>query len=124
MLAGIRGDGAERLSTAEIQTAAGVPTGLVEVAVGANGQPQYTIAMPAAWDEIRATPSALGAVAGARALCFGTLSQRSDTSRNAIRALIEATPVDCLRVLDANLRAPFFSDEVVGWSLFDREDGC
>ena len=117
VLTKIQQDGAKLLATSLIQTARGTPTGLVEVAVGDNGQPQYSIAMPAAWDEIQVTTANSAEVRGAQAICFGTLCQRGQTSRESIRALIEATPPECLRVLDVNVRAPFFSKEVAQWSL-------
>ena len=117
VLSGIQQDGAALLNTSFIQTAVETPTGVVEVTLGADGQPRYSIAMPAAWDEIRVTPGSLAEVAEAQAICFGTLCQRSATSRDAIRVLLGATAPDCLRVLDVNVRAPFFSDEVARWSL-------
>ncbi len=117
VLGRLQQDGAELLETSLIQTAGETPTGVVEVTLGADGQPQYTIAMPVAWDEIHPTPQSLAEVQGAGAICFGTLCQRSSTSREAIRALVQATPPNCLRVLDVNVRAPFFSEEVARWSL-------
>ncbi len=117
VLRGVQQHGAALLNTDLIQTASGVPTGLVEVALGPDGQPRYTIAEPAAWDEIEPAPQGLAEVAKARALCFGTLCQRATTSRSTIRTLIEVTDPDCLRVLDVNVRAPFFSAEVARWSM-------
>lgn len=116
-LRAVQQDGAALLNTELIQTASAAPTGLVEVQLGDDGQPRYTIAAPAAWDVIEPTPQSLAAVAEARALCFGTLCQRAATSRSTIRALIEATDPACLRVLDVNVRSPFFSAEVARWSM-------
>ena len=109
--------GATLLDTSLLQADPEVPTGLVEVIVKADGQPSYAIAMPAAWDFIEATPAALRGARAADALCFGTLCQRSEVSRATIRALIASAPSSCLRVLDVNVRAPFFSDEVARWSM-------
>ena len=109
--------GALPFSTALIQTAPTTPTGVVDVLVTENGVPSYVIAEPAAWDRIAATPEALRAAAGARAFCFGTLAQREATSREAVRALVQATPARCLRLLDTNIRMPFATAEVVQWSL-------
>ncbi len=109
--------GAELLDTSLIQTAQGVPTGLVEVTVRPDGQPVYSIASPAAWDRIEATSTAQAAIRAAQAVCFGTLCQRDPVSRAAIRKLIAGAGAGCLRVLDVNVRAPFFSDEVARWSM-------
>ena len=116
-LADTQRDGAELLDTTLIQTDAGVPTGVVQVTVTAEGQPTYVILAPAAWDEICANDEALEAVRQAHAICFGTLCQRAERSRAAIRALVTATGPACVRVLDVNVRAPFFSEEVARWSL-------
>jgi fructokinase len=116
-LAAKQREGADRLDVSLLQTAEGVPTGLVEVAVNTAGVPVYTIAQPAAWDRIQATAEAEEAVRGARAVCFGTLAQRDLVSRGAIRRLIGGAGAECLRVLDVTVREPFFSEEVARWSL-------
>lgn len=100
-----------------IQTAPELPTGTVTVVVEPNGHPEYGISAPAAWDEIALLPEALEFVTRARALCFGTLAQRKKVSRQTIRALVEAAGPDCLRVLDVNVRMPYFSEEALEWSL-------
>lgn len=110
-------DGAELLDTSLIQTAEGVPTGIVEVTVRPDGQPVYSIGSPAAWDRIEATAEAESAVRAAQAVCFGTLCQRDPVSRASIRKLVAAVGPRCLRVLDVNVRAPFFSEEVAQWSM-------
>ena len=53
----------------------------------------------------------------AAVICFGTLAQRHDISRHAIRTLIEAAGPQCVRVCDLNLRAPFCSAEVIRWCI-------
>jgi fructokinase len=112
-----QGEGAEELDTSLLQAAEGVPTGLVEVSVNSAGVPVYTIAQPAAWDRIEATAEAEKAVRAAQAVCFGTLAQRDPVSQMAIRRLVGSAGAGCLRVLDVNVRAPFFSEEVARWSL-------
>lgn len=109
--------GVTMFDTSLIQQTPEVATGVVDVVLGADGRPMYEIAMPAAWDHIELTAAARAASAGAGAICFGTLAQRSKLSRSTLRALVAATPDDCLRVLDVNVRAPFFSEEVLRWSL-------
>ena len=93
------------------------PTGTVDVALGADGQPRYTIAEGVAWDRIAAAPEALAAARGADAVVFGSLARRSEPSRSAIRAIVEAAPAGALRLFDVNLRPPFVSEAVIADSL-------
>lgn len=93
------------------------PTGSVGVQL-INGIPSYTIIEDVAWDDIRLTPQMYNEVAEADAICFGSLAQRCQTSREAICELIEHASSDCLVVYDANLRQNFYSKEIVLDSLF------
>jgi fructokinase len=93
------------------------PTGTVAVALGPDGQPRFTICEGVAWDRIDAGPVELAASGVADAVCFGTLAQRSERSRRAIRAVVSATRPSALRILDVNLRPPFVDPEVVEGSL-------
>ena len=80
--------------------------------------PRYEIASPAAWDFIESTGAALAAAAEARVVVFGTLAQRQPVSRRTIRALVETARTAGAPVLcDLNLRAPFFDEETLLWSL-------
>ncbi len=94
-------------------------TGRVEIVLGGEGIPHYTIHPDAAWDHLSATPEWLNMLADARAVCFGSLAQRSEASRAAIRALVQALPQgeDCWRVLDVNLRCGFYTRELLQDSL-------
>jgi len=100
-----------------IQRDSVLPTGTVTVEVDSRGQPAYRIHEGAAWDEFQLTPSWMALAAEADAICFGTLAQRSPTSRATIQSLISLTRPDCLRVFDINLRRPFYSEETIRWSL-------
>ena len=93
------------------------PTGTVSVEVAPNGEPHFTIHQDVAWDNLSLTRTASLAVAAANAVCFGTLAQRSDPARSTIRALLQATPPVCLRVVDVNLRQHFYSRAVIEESL-------
>ena len=90
-------------------------TGRVRVSLE-NGQPKYFIEPDAAWDWLDAE-SAVASVRAARpALAyFGTLAQRSVTSREAVRASLAASPA--LRLLDLNLRGIDDEREVARASL-------
>jgi fructokinase len=91
-------------------------TGRVTVAFE-GGEPHYTIHQPAAWDFLELTGEWLELAEKADALCFGSLAQRSRESRQTIQALAARTPASCVRVFDVNLRAPFYSAEVIQQSL-------
>jgi fructokinase len=91
-------------------------TGRVTVALQ-NGQPHYTIHEPAAWDFMELSDEWVKLAERADAICFGSLAQRSLESRQTIQTLAAQTQVGCVRVFDVNLRAPFYSSEVVQESL-------
>lgn len=93
------------------------PTGTVSVAMEAGGHPRYTIHEGVAWDRLEAGPAGLAAVAGADAVCFGSLAQRTPGARAALAALLEATPAAALRIFDVNLRQHYHSAEVIRASL-------
>jgi fructokinase len=105
------------LSTDCIELDPAAPTGTVSVELAADGQPKYTIHENVAWDYIKAEPAARRAVADANAVCFGTLAQRSETSRASIRALVSLSPSNALRIFDINLRQHFYSRELIEQSL-------
>ena len=91
-------------------------TGRVTVAFE-GGEPHYTIHQPAAWDFLELTGEWMELAEMADALCFGSLAQRSRESRQTIQALAARTSALCARVFDVNLRAPFYSAEVIQQSL-------
>ncbi len=92
------------------------PTGRVTVDFS-RGEPQYTIEEPAAWDSLAASDDWIRLAGRADALCFGTLAQRNAESRHTIQTLAATTSPACVRVLDVNLRAPFYSPDVLQESL-------
>jgi fructokinase len=91
-------------------------TGRVTVALE-NGQPHYIIHEPAAWDFMELSDEWVKLAERADAICFGSLAQRSLESRQTIQTLAAQTQASCVRVFDVNLRAPFYSSEVVQESL-------
>ena len=105
------------LDDAAVQLDEAAPTGTVTVALTGSGIPEYTIHENVAWDRIASPPEAFAAVSVANAVCFGSLAQRSETSRTAIQQLVAATPADALRVFDINLRQHFYSREIIEHSL-------
>ena len=99
-----------------LQTDLEHPTGRVTVELE-DGQPSYTIHQPVAWDFFELTVGWRDAAARADAVCFGSLAQRGEQSRRTIHELVRATRRDCLRIFDVNLRAPFYSAEIVRESI-------
>jgi fructokinase len=91
-------------------------TGRVSVAFD-NGEPHFTIHQPAAWDFLELTDRWVQLAERADAICFGSLAQRSDQSRQTIKALVAKTSVSCVRVFDVNLRIPFYSSKVIKESV-------
>jgi fructokinase len=91
-------------------------TGRVTVALQ-DGQPQFIIHEPAAWDFLELTDDWVQLAERADAICFGSLAQRALESRQTIQTLVAQTPAACVRVFDVNLRVPFFSSEVIQESL-------
>ncbi len=93
------------------------PTGTVKVTLDEKGVPQYEICLGVAWDNIPLTNSMLEIARQAQAICFGSLAQRSETSRETIQAFLDAAPADALRVFDINLRQSWYTAEVIAESL-------
>lgn len=101
-----------------VQTIAEAPTGTVGVSVDAAGKPTFEIHAGSAWDRIAWTPALETHLAGVDAIYFGTLGQRDPVSRATIRrALAVATSLGRLRVLDVNLRRPFFDAALIRESV-------
>ncbi|MBV9182695.1 MAG: carbohydrate kinase [Acidobacteria bacterium] len=88
-------------------------TGTVQVNLGARGQPTFVISYPAAWDFLEITDPWQDLARSADALCFGSLAQRSATSRRTISSMLERTRPQALRVFDVNLRQEYFSADVI-----------
>jgi fructokinase len=84
---------------------------------GQPGQPVYTIHQPVAWDFLELSDEWVRLAERADALCFGSLAQRCLESRHTIQTLAAQSSSACIRVFDVNLRAPFYSSEVIQESL-------
>ncbi len=97
-----------------IQVDSNFPTGRVVVTVDSNNEPHFEIEKPAAWDHIRSTE--VESVVGGRPfhLVCGTLAQREQESRQAIRNLWQKA--DTI-FYDVNIRPPFTPIEHIEESL-------
>lgn len=107
----------ERVGLNHILPKVAQPTGTVQVTLDEKGVPQYEICLGVAWDNIPLTNEMLEVAHNAQAICFGSLAQRSQTSRRTIQAFLDAAPQSALRVFDINLRQNWYSAEVIADSL-------
>ncbi|WP_300725791.1 carbohydrate kinase [uncultured Bacteroides sp.] len=91
------------------------PTGTVQVELDAEGVPCYDIKEGVAWDNIPFTPALEDLARQTRAVCFGSLAQRSVVSRETINRFLDAMPEgdDVLKIFDINLRQSFYTKEIL-----------
>ena len=88
-------------------------TGTVQVTLTGEGIPTYEIKENVAWDNIPFNDEIKAAAKNCRAVCFGSLAQRNIVSRQTIQQFLDATPEDCIKICDINLRQQFFSKEIL-----------
>ncbi len=93
------------------------PTGTVQVTLSGDGIPSYEICENVAWDNIPWSDELEAMAKDTCAVCFGSLAQRSECSRNTIMRFLDAMPMDSERIYDINLRQHFYSLEVIEESL-------
>ena len=89
------------------------PTGTVQVTLTGEGDIKENVA----WDNIPFTAEVAEVASNCRAVCFGSLAQRNVTSWATIRQFLDATPDDCLKIFDINLRQQFYTKNVIEESL-------
>lgn len=91
------------------------PTGTVQVTLDQVGVPQYEIKEGVAWDNIPFTPALRDLALRTRAVCFGSLAQRSAVSRATINRFLDTMPDTGseLKIFDINLRQNFYTQEVL-----------
>ncbi len=91
------------------------PTGTVQVDLDDEGVPCYDIKEGVAWDNIPFTPALKELAKQTRAVCFGSLAQRSVVSRETINKFLDAMPDDNgqLRIFDINLRQNFYTKDIL-----------
>lgn len=89
------------------------PTGTVTIELDNEGKPDYVIHENVAWDFIPLNSGLMELAAKIDCVCFGSLCQRSEVSRETVRSFLGATREKCLRVFDINLRQKFYSREII-----------
>ncbi len=92
-------------------------TGQVLVQVDPEGHASYEFKSDAAWDNFLWSSELEKLAVVTDAVCFGTLGQRSQASRQTIQRFVSNTPAASLRIFDINLRPPFVDNEIILESL-------
>lgn len=93
------------------------PTSTVNAIISPEGNATYIIHEDVAWDAMPISPEASALASKAQGVNYGSLAQRSANGRKTNLALVDATPPDCLRIFDVNLRPPFIYKEVMADGL-------
>ncbi|WP_164972588.1 carbohydrate kinase family protein [Lacibacter luteus] len=98
------------LDTTFIQLDYELPTGIVHATPNEHGEMSYEIVAPAAWDNIQYDHDVETVVKNAEYFVFGSLATRNKQSKETLYKLLE---IASSKVLDINLRQPFFTRESV-----------
>jgi len=105
------------LNIDHVQTDPKNPTGTVKVELDRDGQAQFDIANPVAWDFLEWTLDWQNLAGKAEAVCFGSLAQRSEASRATVRRFLAATAATAVKVFDVNLRQSYYSEDILSESM-------
>lgn len=95
------------------------PTGTVQVEIDDAGIPKYEITKYVAWDNIPYTAELEALAKNTKAVCFGSLAQRSAVSRNTINRFLDTIPrnEDSLVVFDINFRQDYYDKDIICKSM-------
>ena len=105
---------ARGMTTDLVQVDAELETGFVRVTFEEEA-PDYDIAQPVAWDALALTGPLAERASQAAAVVFGSLAQRQQRTRRAVRGLCDGS--SALKVFDVNLRPPHTPRSIVEASL-------
>ena len=96
------------------------PTGTVQVALDDKGIPCYEIMENVAWDNIPYSSALEELAKDCKAVCFGSLAQRSPVSGDTINRFLDAMPDadDTYKIFDINLRQHFYTKEILVNSFY------
>jgi fructokinase len=98
------------VSSDAIQIGEDYKTGVVNVMINEKGNASYDIHYPSSWDKITPTKEMDEKVSESDAFVFGSLICRDEVSRSTLYALLDKAKY---KVLDANLRAPYYTEDVL-----------
>lgn len=104
------------MDTSQIQWDDALPTGTVPVRLDARGNPDFTIVPNVAYDRIECTGALVELAGQVKCICFGTLVQRAERSRQTLHTLLSSAP-RALKLLDLNLRKECYTEETIAASL-------
>ena len=93
------------------------PTGRVTVKLDESGAASYVFDSESAWDSLSWNLELEQLASKCDAVCFGTLGQRGAITKETIRNFLKAVPKASWKVLDINLRAPYFDEQLIRESI-------
>lgn len=94
-----------------------LPTGRVTVKLDEVGAASYVFDSESAWDFLAWNSDLANVASTCDAVCFGTLGQRGEVTRGTIHRFLETVPRKSLRILDINLRSPYFDEQLIRESI-------
>lgn len=104
------------LRTDFVQRTSDLPTGTVHITLDEQKNPDFTIVRNVAYDAIDYDDTMGDLVKHAECLCFGTVAQRSEQSRQTLARLIEEFSGP-YAIYDINLRKDCYTPEIIQASL-------
>lgn len=100
------------LDTGLLQVDDKFPTSTVEVHLGSDvNNVRFKIVDNVAWDRIKFSEGLKNAANEADVIIYGTLASRHTVTRRTILSILKSN--GCLKLIDVNLRAPYYNKEVV-----------
>jgi fructokinase len=100
----------QNVSSDSIQVGEEYKTGVVNVMINEKGNASYDILYPSSWDKITLTNEMIEKVSESDVFIFGSLMCRDEISRSTLYSLLDKAKY---KVFDANLRAPYFTSDVI-----------
>jgi fructokinase len=101
-----------------IQIDKNLDTGIVNVEINEEGNANYHIKQPCAWDNIKYEKELVEVVKDTDAFIFGSLVCRSEESASTLFRLLDHAT---FKVLDVNLRKPYYSIKIL-LKLMEKAD--
>ena len=89
----------------------------MNIKVSSDGIASYSFNENCAWDHIPFTPELQNLCKNADLISFGTLAQRSETSKQTILKALSSRKTSAKVLFDINLRQDFYSKEIIEHSL-------
>lgn len=105
------------LSCDHITVSQNETTGYVNARLDQDGVATYTFPDHVAWDNITLHGSTRSLANNLDAICFGSLAQRSDHSREVIQSFLQSVPKETIKVFDLNIRQQFYTENTITTSL-------